>query len=93
MQIPPFISLCKYGFWSHEQTHSMDKFPLFACILMRNVSLKMKDSVYNMLLNFWNFFLGKNSALYTGKYGINQSHLQANVFVAYNYKMNFTNAI
>ena len=57
---------------------------------MRNVSLKMKDSVYNMLLNIRNFFLGKNSELYTGKYGIN--HLQANVFVAYNYKMNFTNA-
>ena len=25
MQIPPFLSLCKYGFWSHEQTHSTDK--------------------------------------------------------------------
>ena len=93
MQIPPFISLCKYGFWSHERTHPMDKFPLFACILMRIVSLKMKDSVYNMLLNFRNFFLGKNSALYTGKYGINHSLLQANVFVACSYKMNFTNAI
>ena len=23
MQIPPFDSLCKYGFWSHEQTHSI----------------------------------------------------------------------
>ena len=23
MQIPPFVSLCKYGFWSHEQTHSI----------------------------------------------------------------------
>ena len=71
----------------------MDKFPLFACILMRNVSLKTKDSVYNMLPNFRSLFLGKNSALYTGKYGINQSLLQANVFVAYNYKMNSTNVI
>ena len=23
MQIPPFVSLCKYGFWSHERTHSI----------------------------------------------------------------------
>ena len=23
MQIPPFDSLCKYGFWSREQTHSI----------------------------------------------------------------------
>ena len=23
MQIPPFVSLCKYGIWSHEQTHSI----------------------------------------------------------------------
>ena len=23
MQIPPFASLCKYGFWSHERTHSI----------------------------------------------------------------------
>ena len=23
MQIPPFDSLSKYGFWSHEQTHSI----------------------------------------------------------------------
>ena len=22
-QIPPFVSLCKYGFWSHERTHSL----------------------------------------------------------------------
>ena len=22
MQIPPFVLLCKYGFWSHERTHS-----------------------------------------------------------------------
>ena len=24
MQIPPFVSLCKYGFWSHERTHSIN---------------------------------------------------------------------
>ena len=24
MQIPPFVSLCKYGFWSHERTHSIE---------------------------------------------------------------------
>ena len=23
MQIPPFVSLCKYGFWLHEPTHSI----------------------------------------------------------------------
>ena len=23
MQIPPFDSLCKYGFWSHERMHSI----------------------------------------------------------------------
>ena len=23
MQIPPFVLLCKYGFWSHERTHSI----------------------------------------------------------------------
>ena len=23
MQIQPFVSLCKYGFWSHERTHSI----------------------------------------------------------------------
>ena len=23
MQIPPFVSLCKHGFWSHERTHSI----------------------------------------------------------------------
>ena len=23
MQIPPFVSLCKHGFWSHEGTHSL----------------------------------------------------------------------
>ena len=23
MQIPPFVSLCKYGFWSQERTHSI----------------------------------------------------------------------
>ena len=23
MQISPFVSLCKYGFWSHERTHSI----------------------------------------------------------------------
>ena len=23
MQILPFASLCKYGFWSHERTHSI----------------------------------------------------------------------
>ena len=25
MQIPPFVSLCKYGFWSHERTHSITR--------------------------------------------------------------------
>ena len=25
MQIHPFVSLCKYGFWSHEQTHSIQR--------------------------------------------------------------------
>ena len=24
MQIPPFVSLCKYGLWSHERTHSIE---------------------------------------------------------------------
>ena len=23
MQIPPFVWLCKYGFWSHERTHTI----------------------------------------------------------------------
>ena len=23
MQIPPLISLCKYGFWSHDRRHSL----------------------------------------------------------------------
>ena len=25
MQIPPFVSPCKYGFWSHERTHSIER--------------------------------------------------------------------
>ena len=25
MQFPPFVLLCKYGFWSHERTHSIGK--------------------------------------------------------------------
>ena len=23
MQIPPYVSLCKHGFWSHDRTHSI----------------------------------------------------------------------
>jgi len=46
-----------------------------------------------ILCKFLLLFHYANMALYTGKCGINQSLLQANLFVAYNYKMNFTNAI
>ena len=28
MQIPPFVSLCKYGFLSHERTHSIGEMSL-----------------------------------------------------------------
>ena len=37
----------------------MDKFSVLACMLMREASLKTKDSVYSMHLNFWGGFLEK----------------------------------
>lgn len=51
----------------------MDKFSVLACMLMREASLKTKDSVYSMHLNF--FFWGggfwrKKGTLYTGHCGI-----------------------
>lgn len=48
----------------------MDKFSVLACMLMREVSLKTKDSVYSMHLNFRGVFWRKKCTLYTGYCGI-----------------------
>ena len=45
----------------------MDKFSVFACMLMMDVNLKTKDSMYNYKthLNFWSFFSEEKSVHYT----------------------------
>ena len=39
-------------------------------MLMREASLKTKDSVYSMHLNFWRFFCRKKCTLYRGHCGV-----------------------
>ena len=55
MQIPPFASLYKYGFWSHERTHS----------IVRQNGQKMVDFGNEVLINQlddWSALLSKKLA-------------------------------
>ena len=40
MQIPPFVSFCKYGFWSHERT--LYRLPIFLFLKKKMVKLNMR---------------------------------------------------
>ena len=42
MQITPFVSLCKYGFWLHERTHSI-VVVIFVFMVMSKFSVNYND--------------------------------------------------
>ena len=47
---PPFVSLCKYDFWSHERTHSVCK-ELLAGHVVRSRPMKRKAKIHRMILD------------------------------------------
>ena len=52
MQIPPYVSLCKHGFWSHDRTHSIVRliFPIVPLFPREKTNLNKKA--------FWQSILG-----------------------------------
>ena len=48
-----------FNFSIESKSSCMDKFCVFVYMLMRDMSLKTKDSVYNTHLNFRSFFSAK----------------------------------
>ena len=51
-----------FNFSIKSKLPCMDKFRAFVYMLMRDMSLKQRDSPYNT--HFWSFFIGKNKAQY-----------------------------